>query len=262
MALIFWTFPLPFLQPKISFPILPTDEMAGRRIATYIQAQQVEAFRQTSGRLPDMLRETGEPIPGMTYERLDARTYRLSGATERTSVHWVSTDSLSALLGDSTELPGVAAMRRARGGFTLVEMVFVAAVVSIVARIALPSFPESVIRTRAISALGDVDVVRTAAANYHARSNLWPSETPPGVVPPELVADLPEGFAFERGEYQLDWEQWSLPDGIPPHTGAKTLIGVSIITTDDLLGNAVAALIGNNGWYSMGNSYTFLVEDL
>ena len=107
VALIFWIFPLPFLQPKIPFPILPADEMAGLRIATYIQAQQVEAFRQTSGRLPDMLRETGEPIPGMTYERLDARTYRLSGATERTSVHWVSTDSLSALLGDSTKLPAV-----------------------------------------------------------------------------------------------------------------------------------------------------------
>lgn len=151
---------------------------------------------------------------------------------------------------------------RSRRGFTLVEMVVVAAVVSILARIALPNFQESVVRARAVSAVGDVAVVRTAAANYHARSNLWPTETSPGVVPPELVADLPEGFTFERGEYQLDWEHWSLPDGIPPHTGAKTLIGVSIITADDLLGNAVAGLIGSNGWYSMGRSYTFLVEGL
>jgi prepilin-type N-terminal cleavage/methylation domain-containing protein len=152
--------------------------------------------------------------------------------------------------------------RARRGGFTLVEMVVVVAVVSILARIALPNLQESVIRARAAAAMGDVDVVRTAAANYHARTNLWPVETPPGVVPPELTQDLPEGFIFERGEYQLDWEHWSLPDGLPPHTAAKTLIGVSIITSDDLLGNAVAALIGNNGWYSLGRSYTFLVEGL
>ena len=152
--------------------------------------------------------------------------------------------------------------RRRRAGFTLVEMVVVVAVVSIIARIALPNVQEAVIRARAVAALGDVEVVRTAAANYHARSNEWPAEAPPGVVPPELVAELPEGFTFDRGEYQLDWERWSLPDGIPPHSGAKTLIGVSIATPDDLLGNAVAGLIGNNGWYSMGNSYTFLVEGI
>ena len=149
-----------------------------------------------------------------------------------------------------------------RAGFTLVEMVVVAAVVSILARIALPNVQEALVRARAVAALGDVDVVRTAAANYHSRSNEWPAEAPPGVVPPELLADLPEGFTFERGAYQLDWEQWSLPDGIPPHSGPKTLIGVSIATTDDLLGNAVAGLIGNNGWYSMGNNYTFLVEGI
>ena len=152
------------------------------------------------------------------------------------------------------------ARARRSGGFTLVEMVVVAAVVSILARIALPNLQESVIRARAAAALGDVEVVRTAAANYHARSNLWPVEAAPGVVPPELVADLPAGFSFKRDQYQLDWELWSLPDGIPPHSGPKTLVGVSIITDDDLLGNAVAGLIGTNGWYSMGHSYTFLVE--
>ena len=122
------------------------------------------------------------------------------------------------------------------GGFTLTEILVVAAVTSILARIALPNFQEAVIQARAASALGDVNVVRTAAANYHARSNRWPAEAPPGVVPPELLTDLPDGFTFERGEYQLDWEHWSLPDGIPPNSGPTTLIGVSIATADDLLG--------------------------
>ena len=101
IALVTWLFPMPGLQPDIPFPILPADEQAGLRFATYVQAQQVEAFRQIRGRLPDVLRETGEPLPGMTYERLDARTYRLGGATERSSVNWVSSDSLTALLRDA-----------------------------------------------------------------------------------------------------------------------------------------------------------------
>ena len=33
-------------------------------------------------------------------------------------------------------------------------------------------------------------------------------------------------------------------------------------TTDPLLGNAVAAPAGGDGWYSLGNSYTFLVEGM
>ncbi len=96
-----WVVPVPGLRPDIPFPIPPADEQSGLRFATYVQAQQIEAFRQTRGRLPDVLQETGEPLPGMTYELLDARTYRLGGATERSTVSWVSSDSLTALLRDA-----------------------------------------------------------------------------------------------------------------------------------------------------------------
>lgn len=150
--------------------------------------------------------------------------------------------------------------RTDRRGFTLVELIVVIAVISILARLALPTFQESVIRARAAAALGDVDVVRTAAANYHARSNRWPADAPPGVVPPDLLEDLPEGFTFEREGFKLDWEVWALPDGIPPHTGPRTVVGVAIVTDDELLGNAIGGLMSGNGWYSMGNTYTFLVE--
>jgi prepilin-type N-terminal cleavage/methylation domain-containing protein len=149
--------------------------------------------------------------------------------------------------------------RRSAAGFTLVEMLVVVAIVSILARIALPNLQEAAIRARAAAALGDVEVVRTAAANYHARTNEWPAEAAPGTVPAELVQDLPEGFSFDKGAYRLDWERWALPDGLPD-SGAHTLIGVSIATDDELLGNAVAALVGPNGWYSVGHSNTFLID--
>ena len=151
-------------------------------------------------------------------------------------------------------------VRGSEGGFTLVEMVVVVAVVSILTRIALPSVQEAMIRARAAAALGDVEVVRTAAESYHARTNDWPAEAPPGQVPPELAADLPEGFSFDRGDYRLDWDRWSLPSGLPASPAPRTLLGVSVATDDELLGNAVAALIGRRGWYSLGHSNTFLID--
>ena len=149
-----------------------------------------------------------------------------------------------------------------RGGFTLVELVVVVAVVSILARIALPSVEEAIARARAAAAVGDVEVVRTAAANYHARTNQWPAEAQPGVVPPELIEDLPDGFTFDRETYALDWERWTLPGGISEGAFPRTLLGVSIATPDELLGNAVAALIGDGGWYSLGHNSTFLIDGL
>lgn len=98
VALVLWFGPIPGLKPDIPFPLAPADEDAGLRVAAFVQSQQVEAFRRTSGRLPDALRETGEPLPGFDYQRLDAHTYRLRAATERDSISWLSSDSLPALL--------------------------------------------------------------------------------------------------------------------------------------------------------------------
>ena len=109
VAILGWFLPIPFLEPRIDFPLPPAEETSGLRLSTYLQAQQVEAFRLSSGRLPDVLREAGKTIPGMIYERIDASTYRLVGATERATVRWISTDSLSALLGDAPKrFPAVA----------------------------------------------------------------------------------------------------------------------------------------------------------
>ena len=149
----------------------------------------------------------------------------------------------------------------ARAGFTLVEVAMVLAIVSILARIALPNVQEAITRARATAAVGDVEVVRTAAAAFYARSNQWPGEAPAGVVPEGLDADLPDGFTFDRGTYQLDWERWTLPE-VPGGSSSNTLLGVSISTEDELLGNAVAALMGPRGWYTLGHNATFLVSGM
>lgn len=147
-----------------------------------------------------------------------------------------------------------------RGGFTLVEVAMAVAVLSILTRLALPNIQEALMRARAAAAFGDVEVVRTAVAAYHERANQWPAEAPAGVVPAGLEEDLPAGFSFDRGDYQLDWDRWEIPaDSV---AAERTLLGISIATGNSLLGNAVAGLIGPQGWYTLGNNATFLIEGI
>jgi hypothetical protein len=101
VALALWLLPIPGLTPSIPFPLASDEEAAGVRLAAYVQAQQVEAYRRATGRLPDLLRETGEPVPGIDYRRVDARTYELTARTERATVRWRNSDSFPALLRDS-----------------------------------------------------------------------------------------------------------------------------------------------------------------
>ena len=152
--------------------------------------------------------------------------------------------------------------RAPRGGFAWIEVLAVVAALAIVGRIALPNVQEARIRARARTAIADVDLVRAAATSYHARTKEWPADAPDGQVPAELVGDLPEGFSFARRGYRLDWERWVLPDGLAGWSGARTLLGVSVATEDARLGNAVAALVGQNGWYGAGNTSTFLMDGM
>ena len=101
VALAMWVVPVGWLRADVEFPLTPAQEEAGIRLAAFLQAQQIEVFRQETGRLPDILRETGEAVPGVEYRRVDARTYELTAMTERDTVRWMNSDSLPALLGDS-----------------------------------------------------------------------------------------------------------------------------------------------------------------
>ncbi|MBW3533689.1 MAG: prepilin-type N-terminal cleavage/methylation domain-containing protein [Gemmatimonadetes bacterium] len=147
-----------------------------------------------------------------------------------------------------------------RRGFTLVEVLVVVMVMSIVTRIALPNVQEALLRARATEAVATLRVVEVAAREYNATTGAWPMEAPPGEVPPELVGYLPDGFDFQLEEYQLDWERWSLPDGLPSDPDADELVGVSLVTDREDLGLAVAELLGSSGWYTLGDHYTRLID--
>ena len=144
------------------------------------------------------------------------------------------------------------------GGSTIVEAMTVMLLVSIITRIAIPQFTEILTRARATEVRASFSVVEEAATRLSVENQPWPADADAGVVPPELVDHLPPGFTFERGRYQLDWENWPLPGGIPGDPTVQRLIGISVTTSDRSVGLALMELIPLNAKFTLGDTYTFI----
>jgi prepilin-type N-terminal cleavage/methylation domain-containing protein len=151
-------------------------------------------------------------------------------------------------------------MKRRRSGVTLVELLVVVLLVSVLVRIALPAYHKIAIRAQAAAILSEINTVRLAAFSYHADHNRWPPDVNRGVTPPELKPYLGEDFSFRRERYVLDWDNWMLPDGTPKHSQTDVLIGISLATSDALLGATLIALTGpNTVQYTISEHYTFII---
>ena len=137
-------------------------------------------------------------------------------------------------------------------GFTIIEVLSVLLIISIVVRIALPKLHDVRVRADAAAVVADF-----AAETYYSDHNTWPADLGPGITPPELESDL---FDFERGKYRLDWENWSLPGGLPDDPNVQRVIGISMRTTDAALGAAVLGMINDAAAYQLGDTYTFIFQ--
>ena len=145
-----------------------------------------------------------------------------------------------------------------RRGFTIVEAATVMMIVSVLTRIAMPQMQEVLTRARATEVRASFSVVEEAATRLSIENSPWPNDTDAGVVPSELVNMLPGGFSFDRERYQLDWENWILPSGLPGYPSVRGLVGISITTSDRALGVALMDLIPSNAKFELGETYTFI----
>ncbi len=144
--------------------------------------------------------------------------------------------------------PGIGDTR----GFTLVEVLLVAVIISLLAALAQPSLHKVLLRARAAEVVGDLNVVKVAVLAYEADQNAFPADRARGVIPPGLASYLPDGFSFVRPSYLLDYENW---------TGSGVLnIGLTFVTTDRELGLAVLDLLGTNVWTDGGSKYTWVID--
>jgi prepilin-type N-terminal cleavage/methylation domain-containing protein len=153
-------------------------------------------------------------------------------------------------------------MMNNRRGYTFIELLMVMLIVGLLVRIAYPRYHDMKQQAIAAKAAGDFNAIKLAAYAYHTENQAWPGETGPGVVPPELAPDLPEGFDFNRIEYTIDWENWQLPNGMPQFPASRMLMALSFTTSDSLLGALILNKLGHSTLhFSAGNTYTFAIVE-
>lgn len=131
--------------------------------------------------------------------------------------------------------------------------------VSIITRIAVPPMQNLLTRVRATQIRATFSAVEGAANRLSLENLPWPPDADAGVVPLVLMQRLPPGFSFDRDGYQLDWENWILPEGMPGDPTVRGLIGISVTTSDRSVGLALMDVIPLNAKFALGETYTFIL---
>ena len=138
----------------------------------------------------------------------------------------------------------------ARKGVTMIELLVVMLILSIIAALAQPRLSGVIFKARAADAISDMQVVRLAVYNYQTDQPSWPSDVDRGIVPPGLDVYLPESFDLVKEDYTLDYDNWG---------GTLFMIGVTLITSDSILGRRALEILASPKWNS-GDKYTWVIE--
>jgi hypothetical protein len=96
-----------WVTPTMPDPVNAQAAESGLRVGMYFQAQKIEAFRSTTGRLPDSLEEVGSAPPEMSYRRIDAETYQLIGQSRGVTLTFNSQEAIQQFVGDAMDRLGI-----------------------------------------------------------------------------------------------------------------------------------------------------------
>jgi prepilin-type N-terminal cleavage/methylation domain-containing protein len=135
---------------------------------------------------------------------------------------------------------------RDRRGFTFAELMIVLLVITILAGMMVMRYIELKHRALAARATSDLENVRLAAFTKFYDTGSWPGAAGQGVVPPELVSYLGNGFSFSKPEYTLEFENFVPPAGGP---SATYEIAIRFSSSNQALVNTMLQVVGDRSPY-------------
>ncbi len=148
--------------------------------------------------------------------------------------------------------------RHIERGFTLIETMIVLCVLSILVRVSLPAFDAVKREAIATRALADFNVVRSGAIAQYEATGSYPADAAPGAMPAGMKPYLPADFSFARKDYELDWDNFSVPD--PANGTPGQVLAVTITAHDSRVGLQVLRTVGANcTHWSVDDSHTFVI---
>lgn len=130
------------------------------------------------------------------------------------------------------------------------------------AALVTPMVRESARHQTAHRAAREINIICSAAATAGARTGQWPPDEAPGSVPAALKSLLPAKFSFTSADYQLDWDHWTLSEGVESYSRVSQFQGVSITVHDPkMLREVVKALPGDRAHFTVGDRTTIVIPD-
>ena len=147
--------------------------------------------------------------------------------------------------------------RRNRRGFTFAELMIVMLVIAILAGMMTMRYIELKHRALTAQATSDMENVRLAAFTKFYDTGQWPADPGQGVVPPELVPYLGQGFAFAQPDYTLEFENFVPPGG---GTSATYQVAIRFSSSNQKLVNTMIQVIGDRSPYVvLGNDVAVIL---
>lgn len=82
------------------------SEARSLRLNVFLESQAIESYRLERGRLPDVLKQVGPPLPGMEYRLKDSRSYEIQGRSSRVRLRYESEQPPLDFVGGAADLLG------------------------------------------------------------------------------------------------------------------------------------------------------------
>ncbi len=151
--------------------------------------------------------------------------------------------------------------REGAGGFTLIELMIVLCIISVLVRIALPTYASIQRDSYASQAAGDLNAIRAAAVAQYEATGTYAPDAPAGLVPAGMGAYLPRDFSFTRSHYRLDWDNYAVADTSANGTTSGQILALTVTATDPRVGLQILHTLGRNcTHWSVGDAHTFVIQ--